>query len=82
MELRVYVTVCDISDPNWRDTYEHACLMARQWMPGPLPIGSNQIGGLHVQQHVIDIESDGKVCIDGEPETRSIGELLALALRM
>lgn len=81
MELRVYVTVCDISDSNWRDAYEQACLVAKQWTPGPLPIGSNQIGGVHVQQHVIDIETDGQVRIDGEPETRSIGELLALALR-
>jgi hypothetical protein len=81
MELRVYVTVCDISGSNWRDTYEQACLVAKQWTPGPLPIGSDQIAGVSVQQHVLDIETDGKVRIDGEPETRSIGELLALALR-
>ena len=71
-----------VSKTEWREIYEKARRVAKQWTPRPLSLGWRQIGSVQVVQYALDIETAEGLHIVGDAETRTNAESFLFPARL
>lgn len=76
MGIYVHLAVATerITDAAWLEIYDRARRVATQWQPRPLSLGWRDIGGVHVVQYHLDIETPEGLHIVGDAESLTTGE--------
>lgn len=69
-----------ISEATWREIYEKARRVAKQWAPRPLALGWRQIGAVRVVPYTLDIETAEGLHIVGDADTLTAAEIEAADL--
>lgn len=74
VHVHLAVAVDRISRTAWREIYDKARRVAKQWTPRPLSVAWRQIGAVRVAQYTLDLETTDGLHIVGDAETLTTGE--------
>jgi hypothetical protein len=76
MGIHVHLAVIAdrVSEVTWREIYEKARRVAKQWKPRPLSIAWRQIGAVKVAHYSLDLDAPDGLHIVGDAETLTTGE--------
>lgn len=76
MGIHVHLAVLAdrVSEATWREIYEKARHVAKQWTPRPLSIGWRHIGAVKVVQYPRELDATEGLHIVGDAETLTTGE--------
>jgi hypothetical protein len=84
MGIRVYLAVDDerVSEARWREIYEKARRVAREWIPRPLSLAWRDIGAVQVEQYCLDVETPEGLYIVGDAESLTTAESFLFPARL
>jgi hypothetical protein len=80
MGIRVYLALVEerVSDAKWREVYEKARRVAKEWIPRPLSLAWRGIGSVQVGQYCLDVETPEGLHVVGDAESLTTAESFVL----
>lgn len=84
MGIRVYLAVAEerVSEAKWREIYDKARRVAKEWIPRPLSLAWRDMGAVQVEQYCLDVETPEGLYIVGDAESLTTAESFLFPARL